>query len=284
MLLPALVLIALCGIVCVGLFRLRYGWSQDRWLQAIRFAPKEPVGPDALFGYLLSANLALLEHDNFNQLASALPHDRIRAILAAHWNIDSAATCGATLFGKLRSLGRASPDEAAAFSAWAAGTTAITPAFAALHDVCRFLSLDAQVAKPHRLAGHAFSLAAWDIQQVAYIARLGVAVGFVSRDIAEDVLDELKLHARLACRSWSDFSLSMLVGMGMHSPVDAFDVGGWNEFARSHGVLLESHATLLRFASPWGEVAAHRSAAVAAQPASAASTSRAIDAGVSSGA
>ncbi|MET0542403.1 MAG: DUF1266 domain-containing protein [Variovorax sp.] len=251
MLLPTVLLIAICALVFLGLFRLRYGWSQDRWTHAIRFAPTETMSPAQLFGCLLSANLALLEHDNFNQLASALPVRRVRAILAAHWQIDSPASCRGAIFGRLHHLGRASKEEEAAFAAWAAGTTIDTPAFAALHDVCRFLSMDAQVTSPRRMLDRPFDMLAWDIQQVAYIMRLGLAAGLVQRDLAERMFGLLQDRARDAYHSWNDFSLAMLVGMGMRSPVDTFDIGGWIEFARSHTVLLESRDTLLRHAAPW---------------------------------
>jgi len=249
-------------LVFFGLFRLRYGWSLDRWTRAARFAPTENMSADQLFGCLLSANLALLEHDNFNQLASALPARRVRAILKSHWGIDSAETCRRGIFGRLRELGRESAEEEAAFSAWAAGTTVDSNAFASLRDVCLFLSMDVRVASPRRFFKQDFSTMAWDIQQVAYIVRLGCAVGFVPRDSAEDVLAVLQRSARAAYASWKDFSLAMLVGMGMRSPVDTFDTGGWVEFARSHTALLECRDTLLRHAAPWNPDDAHPTPAV----------------------
>lgn len=258
MLLPALSIVALCALVCLGLFRLRNGMSQDRWMRAIRFAPTEEMPPDRLFGCLLSANLALLEHDNFNQVASALPARRVRAVLAAHWRIDSPESCRAAIFDRLAHLGRVSEDEAAAFSAWAAGASLDTLAFDALHDVCRFLSKDAQVTQPRRVIDHRFSMLAWDIQQVAYMARLGCTAGFVPRETAERVLEVLQPHAREAYRSWNEFSLAVLVGMGMRSPVDNFDLGGWPQLARSHTMLLESRDALLRHAAPWDAADAHR--------------------------
>ncbi|RZI74055.1 MAG: DUF1266 domain-containing protein [Variovorax sp.] len=253
----------LCAVVApvlvfLGLFRLRYGWSMDRWTRAARFEPTEDMSADQLFGCLLSANLALLEHDNFNQLASALPARRVRAILKTHWDIGSAETCRRAIFGGLRELGRESAEEEEAFSAWAAGATVDSNAFASLRDVCRFLSIDVQVASPHRFLRRDFSMTAWDIQQVAYITRLGSAAGFVPRDLAEEALEVLQRSARAAYTSWKDFSLAMLVGMGMRSPIDTFDTGGWVEFARSHTALLECRDTLLRHAAPWDPADAHR--------------------------
>ncbi len=273
--LPSALLVVIGGLVALGLFRLRYGWSCKRWMRAIRFAPRGEMSAAQLFGCLLSANLALLEHDNFNQFESALPAKRIRAILAAHWDIHSAESCGRIVFGRLRNLGCATLEEQAAFSAWADGASLDSRAFASLHGVCRFLSNDAQVVPPHRLLGHRFSMMAWDIQQVAYMTRLGFTAGYVSRRIADHVFGELQRHARRHCHSWNDYSLSMLVGMGVRSPVDQFDIGGWFEFARSHTVLTGSRETLLRHAAPWDP---------AVQAASAASTSRVMEAGVSSGA
>ena len=251
------------ALVFLGLFRLRYGWSLDRWTRAARFVPTEDMSADQLFGCLLSANLALLEHDNFNQLASALPPRRVRAILKSHWGIDSAETCRRGIFGRLRELGRESAEEEAAFSAWAAGATVDSNAFASLRDVCMFLSIDVQAASPRRFFKHDFSMMAWDIQQVAYITRLGCAAGFMPRDVAEEVLAVLQRSARAAYASWTDFSLAMLVGMGMRSPVDTFDTGGWVQFARSHTALLECRDTLLRHAAPWDPADAHRTPAAA---------------------
>ncbi len=74
--LPSALLVVIGGLVALGLFRLRYGWSCKRWMRAIRFAPGGEMSPVQLFGCLLSANLALLEHDNFNQFESALPAKR----------------------------------------------------------------------------------------------------------------------------------------------------------------------------------------------------------------
>jgi hypothetical protein len=86
-------------------------------------------------------------------------------------------------------------------------------------------------------------MVAWDVQQVAYVVRLGRAVGYLSRSMAESTLARLQHAARAHYTSWTDYSLSAMLGMGLRG---RFDLVEWHRVAQSHELLLTRHADLLR--------------------------------------
>lgn len=242
----AIWLALLCTIVGV-----RMGWSDASWARGIAFVPTEKISEDQLFGLLLGANVALLEHDNFNQLASTLPRRRIPELLARYWNVCSARDFQRVIDDRLRTLGAVSAEEAEAFEAWRAGTPIDTEAYRSLRDVLVFLSVHAGIVKPGDIRDQHCHLVAWDVQQVAYLLRLGFTMGYVSRETAWRTLNRLRQTARMRYASWTDYSLSALVGMGLRGVLDLDDVGDWYHIARSHTVLLAARRSLLARAADW---------------------------------
>jgi hypothetical protein len=242
----AIWLALLCTMVGVRVAR-----SDANWASGIAFAPTEAITAHQLFGLLLGANLALLEHDDFNQLASTLPRRRIRDILARHWNVRSARDFQQVIDTRLRTLGAVSSEEAKAFEAWQAGQPVDTAAYRSLRDVLVFLSAQAGIVKPAEICERHLHLVAWDVQQVAYLLRLGFTLGYASRESVWRVLDRLQPTARMRYASWKDYSLSALVGMGLRGVLDLDDIGDWHHIARSHTVLLAAQRSLLTRAADW---------------------------------
>jgi len=242
----ALWLALLCTIVGV-----RMSWSDASWARGIAFAPTEAIAPHQLFGLLLGANLALLEHDDFNQLASTLPRRRIQDVLARYWNVRSARDFQQVIDKRLRSLGAVSSEEAEAFEAWQIGEPVDTAAYQSLRDVLVFLSAHARVVMPDEIGDQHCRLMAWDVQQVAYLLRLGFTMGYASRESVWRTLDRLQPMARMRYTSWKDYSLSALVGMGVRGVLDLDDIGDWHHIARSHTVLLAARRSLLARAADW---------------------------------
>lgn len=236
----------LCAVVGV-----RMGWSDASRARRIAFRPTEAVTAHQLFGLLLGANLTLLEHDDFNQLASALPRRRIRELLAQHWNVRSAPDFQAVIEQRLCGLGAVSKEEAEAIEAWHVGKPVATAAYRSLQDVLVFLSAHADIVKPGEIREQHCHLVAWDVQQVAYLLRLGFTMGYVSRDGVWRVLERLQKTARIHYTSWKDYSLSALVGMGLRGVLDLDDIGDWYQIARSHTVLLAARRSLLARAGEW---------------------------------
>lgn len=242
----AIWLALLCTIVSV-----RRGWSDANWARGIAFAPTEAIAAHQLFGLLLGANLALLERDDFNQLASTLPRRRIRELLARYWNVRSAHDFQQVIDTRLRALGAVSSDEAEAFEAWRIGEPVDTAAYRSLRDVLVFLSAHAGVVKPGEIRDQRCHLVAWDVQQVAYMLRLGFTMGYASRESVWRTLDRLQPTARMRYTSWKDYSLSALVDMGVRGVLDLDDIGDWHHIARSHTVLLAARRPLLARAADW---------------------------------
>lgn len=242
----AIWLALLCTIVGV-----RMGGSDANWIRGIAFAPTEEIKAHQLFGLLLGANLALLEHDDFNQLASTLPRRRIRGILARYWSVRSARDFQQVVDARLRTLGAVSSEEAEAVEAWQIGEPVDTAAYRSLRDALVFLSAHAGVVKPGEIRDQHCRLVAWDVQQVAYLLRLGFTMGYASRETVWRTLDRLQQTARLRYTSWKDYSLSALVGMGLRSVLDLDDSGDWHHIVRSHTVLLAARRSLLARAAAW---------------------------------
>ena len=236
----------LCAVV-----GLRTGSTDASRARRIAFKPTEAITAPQLFGLLLGANVALLEQDDFNQLASTLSRRRIRKLLAQYWNIRSAQDFQKVIEQRLCGLGAVSSEEAAAIEAWHAGARLDTTAYRSLQDVIVFLSAHADIVKPGEIRDQHCHLVAWDVQQVAYLMRLGFTMGYASRDSVRRVLDRLRETARIHYTSWKDYSLSTLVGMGLRGVIDLDDIGDWYQIARTHTVLLAARRSLLARAGDW---------------------------------
>lgn len=243
-------LIVWLALLCAGV-GVRMGWSDASRARRIAFRPAEAMTAPQLFGLLLGANVALLEHDDFNQLASALPRRRVREVLAQYWNVRSAQDFQAVIEHRLCGVGAVSTEEADAIAAWHAGTPVDTVAYQSLRDVLVFLSAHAGIVKPGEIREQHCHMVAWDVQQVAYLLRLGFTMGYISRDSVRRVLERLQKTARIHYTSWKDYSLSALVGMGLRGVLDLDDIGDWYEIARSHTVLMAARRSLLAQAGEW---------------------------------
>jgi hypothetical protein len=233
------------------ILRGRFGPSQSTWARNIAYRPTESMSPEQLFGCLLSGNFALLMRDNFNQLASSLPKGRVTKILAEHWAIRCPMEFQWVLEARLARMGQMSQLENGAIAAWHAGHWAQSDEYAALEQTCMFMILQARLVDDDALRRGHLSVLAWDVQQVAYLLRLGLAVDFVSRRFADSVIDLLRTRVQSACASWQEYSLSALVGLGMRGSLEIFDTTEWMQFARTHRVLLDEHHSPIRSAAPW---------------------------------
>jgi len=227
--------------------------SKAAWARTIAFRPTESMSPDQLFVCLLSGNFALLMRDNFNQLESSLPQRRLTKILAQYWAIRDAADFERVLEARLTRMGQMSPLEMGAIAAWQAGHWAQTSEYAALEQTCVFVTGRAHIVDDGSLRRGHLSVLAWDVQQVAYLVRLGLALHYVSREFADWVLDLLRARARSQYASWQDYSLSALIGLGMRGSLEIFDNMEWIQFARTHSVLLDERHSPIRSAAPWTE-------------------------------
>lgn len=151
---------SLCALLLLNAYR---GKSAARWAQQIAFRPTEPVSADQLFGYLLSANFAVLEEDDFNQLGSSLAKERVEAVLMLHWRVQHACECVWLIERWLQCLGTGFPAERAAYAAWRNGHVVDSDTYAALQETCRFLVHDARVVGAKQINDVHLNPVAWEI-------------------------------------------------------------------------------------------------------------------------
>ncbi|VTU39623.1 DUF1266 domain-containing protein [Variovorax sp. PBL-E5] len=227
-----------------------FGWRHFEWTTLRRsvpppWMPAEQASADQLFGCLLSANLAVLADDDFKQLSSALSASRSRRMLAQQWKLNIAIECRRKIESWLGSPGAAEAEEREAWAAWREGRQVDSDAYRALSNGVAFLA-DAGIVSAESVDARHLSMVAWDVQQAAYVVRLGRAAGYLSRSMAESALARLQHAARSHYMSWTDYSLSAILGMGVRG---RFDLVEWHRVAQSHELLLTTHAELLRRAS-----------------------------------
>lgn len=238
------------GLVLWTFLRGRLGLPMATRLREISFRPNEAMSAEQLFGCLLSANFALLMHDNFNRVASALPEPRVRRLLEEHWGIVSQSDCLRQIEDHVERLGVMSLPEMSAIAAWLSEPRS-SGERAAIEDCHTTMKLRARLARVDELRHSHLSVLAWDIQQLAYLIRLARAVDLVSQDHAEILLDRLAARARTHFGSWNDYSLSALVGVGMRGSMEIFETSEWETIARTHSVLLDERHSPIGHASSW---------------------------------
>lgn len=246
-----LLLLGLWAFVFVALLRRWFAPSAPLLWPGLAFAPTEPVSSRQLASYLLSANLALLAGDDFNQLNSALSKRRARRLLRRQCKIRSLGDFERTLADRLRWCGTGTPEEMQALAAWRDGRSHGSSAYEALGDICKFLSLHARLVDPSAIGASHLNLTAWDVQQLAYIVRLGATLDYLPPVGARALLTMLHQEARTHYTSWSDYSLSSLIGMGMRSPVDLQAPEGWHRIASSHAALLRTPTSPMAQVGLW---------------------------------
>jgi len=209
-------------------------------------ASAEEMSPDLLFGCLLSANFAVLMNDNFNQLASALPEERVKKLLAEQWGIGTRADCIRAIEKGMPRLGEISTLEMEAVDAWLREQRS-------RDDIANFSRLRIErLASTDRLGQGHLSVLAWDIQQFAYLIRLALATGHVSRSQAEAVLGRLTVRARGHYGSWAVYSMAAVAGLGMRSAMEVFETSAWDRYLRTHAAFLDGRQAPTRF-EPWSE-------------------------------
>jgi len=211
------------------------------------------MSPERLFGCLLSANFAVLMRDNFNQLASALPEQRVENLLADHWGVETRVDCIREIDRRIERLGEISPAELEAVAAW------LHEQRSGAGNAVAFRAPVERLASTNDLSHSHLCVLAWDIQQLAYLIRLARAVGHVSQGHAEAVMERLAVRARMHYGSWKVYSLAALVGLGMRSSMEVFETSAWERYSRTHSVLLRSRLSPIRFAASWS---AHPGAAL----------------------
>lgn len=235
----------------IGLLWVLRMWPTSWSARRIDLNPTELVRPEQLSGYLLSANLALMEGDDFNQLASALSPKRVAQVLSDHWEVTDQSSFDRVTASSFESLGDTSEFERAAFETWIQCNATGLPCAGALSQVCHFLSDVARLAEARHLNARHLKLVAWDVQQLAYLIRLGHACGYVSRNVAQSHLERLCLEVSMHHDSWAEYSISALIGIGVTRHFDSLESLQWRRLARSHRVLMSDDHGLLEYASLW---------------------------------
>ncbi len=206
----------------------------------LEFKLREIISPEELFIYRLSGNLALIEKDDFNHLKSSLSDEKIFQLLFDHWKIREREEFSVGLQQSFFQLGDTSDLEQQAFDAWNTGAACNTASYIRLFDVCKFLSVDAALVNASSIGPRQLNMTAWDIERTAYLVRLGYAANFIERDGAIQSLRRLSAVAREHYRSWEDFSISALIGMGTRSDVEVSQASIWHAYASTHLVMTSS--------------------------------------------
>lgn len=214
-----------------------YGRRFSGAIQKINLKPESDTSQAEIFSCLLSGNIALIEKDNFDQLASSLSSEKIQQALFRYWQIEGPESFSVGLQQAFFQLGDTHAIEREAFSAWNTGFACNTATYIRLFDVCKFLSVNAALIEPGRIGARQLNMTAWDIQRLAYLVRLGHAAHYMSRDAALQSLRRLSVAARAHYASWEDFSISALIGMGVRSEVDVLQASVWHDFAQTHVAL-----------------------------------------------
>lgn len=216
----------------------------------IEFLPTEDMSAERLFGCLLSGNFAILMGDNFNQLASALPAQRVKDLLAEHWGIRTREDCIRIIEHRMDVLGEISQVEMHSVAAWLGEQRSADGRRAPVEHSSSGSPIT-RLAEINELRHGHLSVLAWDIQQLSYLVRLARAIGHVSQTHAETLLKRLAARARVHYDSWSAYSLTALIGLGMRSSMDVFETSDWERFSSTHSVLLRGRRSPIRFASTW---------------------------------
>ncbi|WP_444813438.1 DUF1266 domain-containing protein [Variovorax gracilis] len=165
-------------------------------------------------------------------------------MLAGHWGIASRADCHRTLGEALRRLGCMSQEKTRAIAAWRPSEQ-YGENNGARRDRRTMVDRSSEPSHDHR------SVLAWDVQQLAYLVRLALAIGYATRDEADSLLETLAARARLHYASWEDYSLSALTGLGLRSSLEVLDrAAEWTEYSHTHSALLDKRSPV-RSASSW---------------------------------
>lgn len=239
------------AVILGALIYARYGGLFSRWRKAVAFKLQESILPSELFGLLLGGNLALLAKDDFNQLASSLSLKRVRGLLLSYWGIETRDDFAWVLQQRLATLGHTTHAERDAFMSLRFGEPSDTPTYAALFDVCRFLSVSAGLIDPGRISIRHLQMLAWDIEQAAYMVRLGYSIGYLSREQAFQTLRILAATARFNYRGWAEFSISALIGIGVRGAVGGIDRLDWFRYARTHAFFEGGRGSAIAHAQSW---------------------------------
>lgn len=212
-------------------------------------------GAQELFGCLLSANLAVLENDNFDRIESSLSSWKARRALTKHWGIWTTAGLRKTISVGFDNAGQTSEDEREALEAWASNRETNCATFWAIRDIVLLMATYTAAIPFTSVRLKRFSLLAWDIQQLAYIVRLGTAAGMLSVHEGRDWLRLLADKIRCYYSNWHEYSLNAIVGRCIKHPVDWFRLGQWTELVATHDKFLALGRGAFAQALPWSQEA-----------------------------
>ncbi|MBU2407639.1 MAG: DUF1266 domain-containing protein [Gammaproteobacteria bacterium] len=151
----------------------------------------------------------------------------------------------------MKRLGECCAGEEAAYLGWRDGVQIATEEYRALANACWFLVNEGSVVDLSSIRRICSAPLACDIEQTAYLVRLGLSVGFLEREQALLVLRELSDRARGGFQSWEDYSLAALIGMAVRTRDELTDDEEWRHIARSHRVFLSGQQAAFSLAAGW---------------------------------
>lgn len=230
-----------------------YQWARfrERLGLALTSGPHPPIlGPadgmttNQLFECLLSGNLAVSLGDDFRQLESGLSDRRAEGNLALHWGIDSREICRRVVGERLTFFGATTCGAKRAIDTWYHREDVDLDEKVLIEEAYLYLALHANLAHEEAPCHDPLSMLAWDIQQLAVIVRLSLKLAYIDRHEAEAILRTLAEQARSGFRSWKDFSLCAMVGLGMSGSIALFDTNEWAWLASTHAVFLDKHSPI----------------------------------------
>ncbi|VWX57222.1 hypothetical protein VARIO8X_120115 [Burkholderiales bacterium 8X] len=212
---------------------------------------------------LLSANLSLLEGDRFDRLGSSLKPSQVHHLLARRLDVSSKTSFEEVLADRTRNLGAATFEESEAYEAFAGAFEydsrfeseedgVLDPdAVESLSGICGLLRQALESRTPAtKLSAMHFTSMARDIQKAAFLVRLGLAAGYLGMEDAGIQLKFLQSIAAARYASWTDFSLSGILGMAMCNRRNAFVAADWKPVLQSHFVVAKWDVELpIRFGS-----------------------------------
>lgn len=217
-----------------------------------------PLPPAQQLQLLLSANVFLLNRDDFRQLASSKPGADVKQILASWWGVSAPQDLRDALDRVRAQLARPPAEQAEALAASAQGRTLPTRSGQALRQTIEWLQArQPPLLPPGGIGAVHLNAAAWNIERQACLVRWGFSVDHLRTEEAWALLADLLAQARRHYPRFEDYSLSYLLVRGMWSAPGEDDAGGadetgdWPELADAHRKLLNDAASPLVTAEKW---------------------------------
>ena len=188
---------------------------------------------ETLFRILLSGHQALLEGDNFNQMASALGKHASIAMLKSRWKVDNQHSLENYLANSLDSMGTPSQDEADVLQNEFKATSK-PRLYGLLNKICGNLIDSACIANSSELSPIHFQMLAHDAQDRANVIRLSLAAGYIDEVSATNELSKIEFKVVAAYDSWQQYSLSALIGYSVRQCVDGNPMHPYQRMGAAH--------------------------------------------------